>query len=232
MADTHLSASDVATFVNRFKYSTSISSGANVAESTSTTGEKSGYDVKRQFLAHYVLTESKTTGSGDSAVTTDTYELLGYKVADASVEFNWDSDPVTDITGATYRTIKKSEPQMTLDGYIINTKSTFLDKLAKKAIRNAYTEFNNETIVTVYYWLSANKTDGTETKEVYLAKQETNCSIVPTSIGGEGTLGITPEITFSNKAYFGYVPNSISETSPSAIEFHEATSVDDVTERT
>lgn len=172
-----LTADQVKTFIDGFKYSTAING-----------------DVERKYLAHYVDVSDEPG--------TPKWELLGYKVTDASVEFNWESETVTDITGVTYNSITKSEPQMSLDGYIINSKSTFLDKLAKLAIRNAFTEFNNFTVLTVYYWLEKTST--------YLAKKETDCSILPESIGGEGTLGITPQITFSNNATFGSVANSVT----------------------
>lgn len=142
-------------------------------------------DVKRKFLSHWVETDG-----GD-------YELLGYKVEDASVEFNWNEEKVTDITGVTYSTITKSEPEMSLEGYIIKTDSKFIDKLSKMAIRNAYNEFGTFTVVTVYGWLT--KTDDT----TYLAKKETNCTIKPDSIGGQDYARITPTISFSNEATFG-----------------------------
>lgn len=175
-----LKPEQVKTFIDGFKYDSAI------------TG-----DVERKYLAHYVNIADKVA----EGTQTYNWELLGYKVADASVEFNWDEETVTDITGATYKTIKKSEPEMTLDGYIINKKSTFLEKLTKKAIRNAYTEFADNDILTVYFWLSK---DGK-----YLAKMEKGCSIVPSSIGGEGNVGITPVITFSNKATFGSVDKGV-----------------------
>lgn len=175
------------TFVDGFTYDTAIDG-----------------DVERKYLAHYVnIAESSSAAN---------WELLGYKVEDASVEFNWDEEVVTDITGTTYKTIKKSEPEMTLDGYIINSKSTFLEKLAKKAIRNAFTEFADNEILTVYFWLSKNST--------YLAKKETGCSIVPSSIGGEGNVGITPVITFSNNATFGSVATGVG-TSGTGLTFTE-----------
>ena len=149
-------------------------------------------DAERKFLAHYVNIGTDID---------EDWELLGYKVQDASVEFNWDEEKVTDITGKTYKTIKKSEPEMTLDGYIINKNSTFLLELSKKAIRNAYTEFADNTILTVYFWLTKGET--------YLAKKENKCSIVPSSIGGEGNVRITPVITFSNDAVFGSVAKGV-----------------------
>ena len=184
-----LTPTQVKTFIDSFNYDSAI------------TG-----DVERKYLAHYVNV-SKTTDTAN-------WELLGYKVADASVEFNWDEETVTDITGKTYKTIKKSGPEMTLDGYIINQKSTFLLELSKKAIRNAYTEFANNEILTVYFWLSKDNT--------YLAKKETECSIVPSSIGGEGNVGITPVITFSNKATFGSVAKGVG-TSGTELVFTEGT---------
>lgn len=158
--------------------------------------ETTGLDVKRKFLAHYVDVGTNST---------EKWELLGYKVEDASIEFNWNEETVTDITGKTYRTITKSEPSITLDGYIMNTKSTFLKTLSNMAIRNAYEEFGNFTVLTVYYWL----TKGESLSLEYLAKKEKNCSIAPSSLGGEGYVRISPTITLSNDATFGSVTTGI-----------------------
>lgn len=185
-----LTESQIKTFVNSFKYDTSIDG-----------------DIKRKYLAHYVNTGTTTTAK---------WEILGYKVEDASVEFNWEEETVTDITGATYKSITKSEPTLTLDGYIMNTKSTFLDTISKIAIRDAYNEFSNFEILSVYYWLTKEGTG--ESSTTYLAKKEENCNIVPTSIGGQGYVRISPTITLSNKATWGTVSQAIGADDTTFVE--------------
>ena len=151
-------------------------------------------DIKRNFLAHYV----------NVGTTSKEWEILGYKVEDASVEFNWNEEKVTDITGITYSSITKSEPEMSLEGYIINTKSTFLKTLSSMAIRNAYEEFSNFEILTVYWWLK-------DTNGGYLAKVEKDCTIKPDSIGGQDYARITPTISFSNNATFGTAKKDVTD---------------------
>lgn len=148
-------------------------------------------DVQRKYLAHYV-------NIGDGS---DEWEILGYKVEDASIEFNWEEETTTDILGNTYRSITRSQPEITLDGYIVNTKSKFLKKMTDMAIRNAYDEFSNFEILTVYYWLTK---DGK-----YLAKKESKCTIQPDSIGGEGYVRISPVISLSNEATYGSVDKGL-----------------------
>lgn len=158
--------------------------------------ESTGLDVQRKFLAHYV--DVSTTGESPD------WELLGYKVEDASIEYNWDEEKITDITGVTYSSITKSEPEMSLDGYIVNTKSKFLKTLSSMAIRNAYEEFGTFTVLTVYSWL----TTGSDSNSTPLAKKETGCTIKPDSLGGQGYTRITPTISFSNNAEYGTVTMS------------------------
>lgn len=160
-------------------------------------------DIKRSFLAHYV-----NTGTPDSPE----WEILGYKVEDASVEFNWNEEKVTDITGITYSSITKSEPEMSLEGYIINTKSNFLKTLSSMAIRNAYEDFSNFEILTVYWWLK-------DTNNGYLAKVEKDCTIKPDSIGGQDYARITPTISFSNNATFGTAKKETSGTGTVTVTF-------------
>lgn len=185
---------EIKKFIDDFKYYNVKSDGTYVRE-----------DIKRKYLAHYVNVAKDSDGNVDSD--NAKWEILGYKVEDASVEFNWEDEVVTDITGTTYKSITKSEPTISLDGYIINTESKFLEDLSKKAIRNAYNEFSNYEILSVFYWFT--KKDTNTDKTLYLAKKETGCNISPTSIGGEGYVRISPTITLSNNAKWGTVEQEI-----------------------
>lgn len=186
-----LSPAQIQTWVSEFNYDESIKR-----------------DVQRKYLAHYV-----NVATGETASTTPEWEILGYKVEDASIEFNWEEETTTDILGATYRTITRSQPEISLDGYIVNTQSKFLKQMADMAIRNAYDEFSNFEILTVYYWLSK----GSESSKTYLAKKETECTIQPDSMGGEGYVRISPVISLSNKATFGSVAEALG-TAPTFTE--------------
>lgn len=146
-------------------------------------------DIERRMLAHYVDVSTTATPS---------WELLGYKLDDVSVDFNWDSEKITDITGVTYNTVNKSEPEISLDGYVINRNSTFVQTLTKMAIRNAVSEFGNFDILTVYGMLE-------DSSDKLLAKIDSNCTILPESLGGQDYVHISPTISLSNVATYGTV---------------------------
>lgn len=176
---TTFSTDEIRTWVDSFDYDDSIVN-----------------DVQRKYLAHYVNIGTDTNKE---------WEMLGYKVEDASVTFNWEDEPVTDITGATYNSVTRSQPEIDLEGYIVNKKSKFLKQMTSIGIRNAYDEFSNFEVLTAYYWLSK----GTGSSKTYLAKREIDCTIRPESIGGEGYVRIAPKITLSNKHEFGSVAKQL-----------------------
>lgn len=147
-------------------------------------------DIQRKMLAHYV--------NVSSTAETPQWELLGYKVDDASEEFNWDSEKKTDITGVTYNTVNKSEPEISLDDYIVNEKSTFIQQLSRLAIRNAVNEFGDFDVLTVYGFM-------TDSNDKMLAKVEAGCTILPDSIGGKDYVHLNPTISLSNNATYGTV---------------------------
>lgn len=178
-------------------------------------------DVQRKYLAHYV--NIARVEGGDKAGQTDTanpkWEILGYKVEDASIDYNWDSEALTDILGVSHESVTKSEPELSLDGYIVHKGSEFLKQMTSIAIRNAYDEFSDFEILTVFYWM----TREVDTKTVYLAKRETGCTIKPESLGGEGYVRINPVIRLSNNATFGSVAEGLGTAGASGPTFKEGT---------
>ncbi len=147
-------------------------------------------DVKRKLLAHYV-----NVGTAESPE----WEMLGYKVEESAIEYNWDIETITDIRGVTSSSINKSEPSQSMDGYRFNKDSKFLLTLNSAAVRNAYTEMTSFEVLTVYGFLR-------NESNACLEKREKNCTITPESIGGSGNVEMPFTITYSNDFTFGSVP--------------------------
>ncbi|MBS6447519.1 MAG: hypothetical protein KH382_08000 [Clostridiales bacterium] len=147
-------------------------------------------DAKRKTLAHYVNIGTEAAPE---------WELLGYKVEDSSIEYNWEIETVTDIRGVTSSDVQKSEPSQSMDGSVMNKNSEFLQELNRIAIRGAYEELTLFEMMTVYGFMR-NEADAC------LAVREKNCTITPDSIGGSGTVGFPYTINYSNDKTYGTVP--------------------------
>lgn len=146
-------------------------------------------DAKRKTLAHYVNLGTEASPE---------WELLGYKVEDSSIEYNWDTNTVEDIRGIVSTDVRKSEPTQSMDGAVINKNSKFLDMLTNIAIRDAYEEMSLFEMMTVYGFKR-------NAAGACLAVREKNCTITPDSIGGAGTVGFPYTIHYSKDKTYGTV---------------------------
>ena len=146
-------------------------------------------DIKRRLLALYVNVGTESAPE---------WEMLGYKVEESSIEYNWDIETITDIRGITTSSINKSEPSQSMDGYRYNKDSKFLQTLNSSAVRNAYTEMTSFEVLTAYGFLR-------DEAGKCLAKREKNCTITPESIGGSGNIEMPFTIAYSNDFVFGSI---------------------------
>lgn len=143
--------------------------------------------------------ESAPTWAADTYYKADVQrEILGVRVTDSSIELNADIETVTDILGKTYTDVNKTEPQQTLDPSYIIGGSKISAYLYDAAIHNRIKDYNGAFkiyIISVFL--------GTE--NAYEAVYHKNCSIIPTSIGGESYVAMPIEIHFSNDIVSGTV---------------------------
>ena len=73
---------------------------------------------------------------------TETWELLGRGVEDASVEYNHDTDTVTDILGITDVNVSAAKPELDLDPCTIRGGQKLSAKLLDIERRNAVSELS------------------------------------------------------------------------------------------
>ena len=133
---------------------------------------------------------------GDGGYTGGQKEVLGIRTEDSSIEFNPDIETTTDICGITYTDVNKTEPQQDFDPMFIRGGSALGEYLSARAIRNdiaAYNNVFNVYIITAYYGEGTGKA-----LTSYYAVRHRDCSIIPTSIGGDTKLSMPIEVHFSN----------------------------------
>lgn len=118
-------------------------------------------------------------------------EILGTRTEDSSIEFNPDIETMTDIRGITYTDVNKTEPQQNLDPFYVLGGSELSAYLAKNALENNISKYSN--CFNVYVITAFLGEEGE-----YGAVMHEQCSILPTSMGGDSYVSMPIEIHFSN----------------------------------
>lgn len=153
-------------------------------------GTADGSKAERKLLMTYV--NVATTGTPD-------WELIGSRIEESSIELNPEKKTVTDITGITITSVEKMEPSQSFSPFTITNDSKLALKLHNTWVRKAWSDFSKFEVLIVYKYV------GTGTDDSYLGEKHSNCTIVPTSIGGSSTVDMPIEITYSNECLSGSV---------------------------
>ncbi len=127
---------------------------------------------------------------------TETWELLGRGVEDASVEYNHDTDTVTDILGITDVNVSAAKPELDLDPCTIRGGQKLSAKLLDIERRNAVSELSMFDVLHVHCFLGA--ASGSFTAEKHIG-----CTIVPQSLGGSDYVGMPMNVHLSNNKTLG-----------------------------
>ena len=137
----------------------------------------------------------------DATYTSGNTALLGARTEDSSIEFNLDAETTTDILGYTYTDINKTEPQQDFDPFYIIGGTGGAAKLAqyltKAALANRITDYDSQFNVIIVTAYIDNNSSGAGLK--YYAVRHRNCSIYPTSMGGDSYVSLPIEVHLSNR---------------------------------
>lgn len=150
-----------------------------------------------------MVAEWPASGSG-----TPNREILGTRTEDSSYELNPDIQTSQDILGKTYTDVNKTEPQQTFDPFYLIGGSKLGEFLVNAVLENnidAYTNAFNIYIIAAFISDNAG-----ETATSYRTAKHTNCSIIPTAIGGDTRNNMPIEVHYSNIITMGSV-NKLSD---------------------
>ena len=131
-------------------------------------------------------------------------EILGARTEDSSIEFNADIAKSTDILGITYADVNKTEPQQTFDPFFLLGGSELGKYLVEAALENRITDYNGKFNVYIIAAFINDKT-GTAPATSYFTVKHSNCSIIPTSMGGDSYVSMPIEVHYSNDITKGSV---------------------------
>ena len=156
---------------------------------------KDGQKAERKLLVTAVnVGDSITKGSG-----TPEWQIIGVGVEDSSIEYNPDTETITDILGITETTVNKLETSQTLEPMTVRGGSKLAIKLYNQIKYNRVSEFAMYEVMQIHAYVG---TDG-----AYEAEVHKNCTITPQSLGGDAYVDMPIDINYSNDKVHGTVDN-------------------------
>lgn len=125
------------------------------------------------------------------------WQIVGVGVEDSSIEFNPDTETVTDILGITETTVNKLETAQTLDPMTVRGGSKLAVQLYNQVKYGRLSEFSMYEVMIISAFA------GTEGS--YEAEVHKNCTLTPQSMGGDSYVDMPIDINFSNDKVHGTV---------------------------
>ena len=151
--------------------------------------------AERKLLVTAVnVGDSVAEGTG-----TPKWQIIGVGVEDSSIEFNPDTETITDILGITETTVNKLETQQDLEPMTVRGGSDLAIKLYNQVKYQRLSELSMYEVMIIYAFAGA---DG-----AYEAEVHKNCTLTPQSIGGDSYVDMPININFSNDKIHGTVDN-------------------------
>lgn len=149
-----------------------------------------GETVARELLLAFL-----NTGTAEEPV----WSVLGKRVTDSSIAFDWSTETNTDILGDTYTTGRKATRTQTFEPCELDAADQAQDKIWELAIHdnNVNALLNQDLLLVHLYKVDS---DGAAFAERYPSS-----SVLPTGLGGAGggSVGMPVEVTFGGKRTVG-----------------------------
>lgn len=156
---------------------------------------KDNQKAERKLLVTAVnVGDSVAEGSG-----TPEWQIVGVGVEDSSIEYNPDTETVTDILGITETTVNKFETAQTLDPMTVRGGSKLAVKLYNQVKFNRMSEFSMYEVMIIHAYVGA--------AGAYEAEVHKNCTLTPQSMGGSSYVDMPININYSNDKVHGTVDN-------------------------
>lgn len=150
--------------------------------------------AERKLLVTAVNVGDSITESGGSPE----WQVVGAGVEDSSIEFNPDTESITDILGVTETTVNKFETAQDLDPMTVRGGSKLAVKLYNQIKYNRLSEFAMYEVMQIHAYVG-DSTNG------YEAEVHKNCTLTPQSIGGSSYVDMPINIAYSNDKVHGTV---------------------------
>lgn len=149
--------------------------------------------AERKLLVTAVNVGDSITETGGSPI----WQVVGAGVEDSSIEFNPDTETITDILGVTETTVNKFETSQDLDPMTVRGGSQLAVKLYNQIKYNRLSEFAMYEVMQIHAYVGS---EGS-----YEAEVHKNCTLTPQSIGGSAYVDMPINIAYSNDKIHGTV---------------------------
>lgn len=147
-----------------------------------------GSVVERKLLILYL-----NTGASQAPV----WSVVGKRVEDSSMEYDWSEETKQDILGNTYTTMKKPKITQTFDPCELDSGDKAQVKIWNQAVRDqdVAAMTNNDLLVVHAY-------TGTAVEGAF-AERYPSSAVRPTGLGGSANVGMPIEVTFGGERETG-----------------------------
>ena len=147
-----------------------------------------GAVVARKMLMLFL-----NTGSSETPV----WSVIGKRVEDSSMEYDWSDESKTDILGDTYTTMKEPIITQTFDPCELDSGDTAQVKIWNQSIKDhdVAAMCNNDLLVVHTY-------AGTASTAVF-AERYPSSAVKPSGLGGSNNVGMPIDVTFGGERSVG-----------------------------
>ena len=148
----------------------------------------SGATIARKLMLLYL-----NTGSNQSP----TWSVVGKRVEDSSMEFDWGEETKTDILGNTYTTMKTPTVTQTFDPCELDAGDEAQLKIWNAAIKDrdvSTLECMDMLVVHCYA--------GTADTAMF-AERYSSCAVKPSGLGGSANIGMPIDVTYGGERVTG-----------------------------
>lgn len=154
-------------------------------------------EALRKAFAVYVDVSEQT---GEWSAASAEWEVQGYKTEEAALEFNPDSETITDVLGDTYTTVNKLERAMSFEPNTIRpvaNRGKLNENLHEITRRNELSKMSEFKVLLVYAYVG--------TSSAIAADMYPSCTIIPQSLGGSSRTDFPYDINFGGEPVHGTV---------------------------
>ena len=154
---------------------------------------KDNQKAERKLLVTAVNVGDSIAGSSG----TPDWQIVGVGVEDSSIEYNPDTETITDILGITETTVNKLETSQTLDPMTVRGGSKLAIKLYNQVKYNRLSELSMYEVMQIHAYVGSAGS--------YEAEVHKNCTLTPQSLGGSSYVDMPIDINYSNDKVHGTV---------------------------
>ena len=125
------------------------------------------------------------------------WQIIGVGVEDSSIEYNPDTETITDILGITETSVNKLETSQSLEPMTIRGGSELAIKLYNQVKYGKVSELSMYEVMQIHAYVGAAGT--------YEAEVHSGCTLTPQSLGGSSYIDFPIDINYSNNKIHGTV---------------------------